>query len=54
MINRTFIGLIILGLSPAVLAQVDTSSSSYKTGQYIGYAFMAVLVILILRKIIKK
>ena len=54
MFTRIVTGLMLLCSSPLVLAQVDTSSDSYKTGQYVGYAFIAILAILILRKILKK
>lgn len=54
MLTRLVLGLILAMVSPSVLAQVDTSSSSYKIGQYVGYVFIIVLAVLILRKIIKK
>jgi len=48
------LGILLAALSPSLLAQVDTSSSSYQIGQFVGFAFVIVLAILILRKIFKK
>ncbi len=51
---RLVFGILLAALSPSLLAQVDTSNSSYQIGQFVGFAFVAVLAILILRKIFKK
>ncbi len=52
---RLVFGLLLAALSPPLLAQVDTSTSAaYQIGQFVGFAFVAVLAIMILRKIFKK
>ena len=51
---RLVLGILLAALSPSLLAQVDTTSSAYQIGQFVGFAFVTVLAILILRKIFKK
>ena len=51
---RLVFGILLAALSPSLLAQVDSSSSAYQIGQFVGFAFVMVLAILILRKIFKK
>jgi hypothetical protein len=51
---RLVFGILLAALSPSLLAQVDSSSSAYQIGQFVGFAFVIVLAILILRKIFKK
>ncbi len=51
---RLVFGILLAALSPSLLAQVDNSSSAYQIGQFVGFAFVTVLAILILRKIFKK
>ncbi len=51
---RLVFGLLLAALSPPLLAQVNTSNSAYQIGQFVGFAFVAVLAIMILRKIFKK
>ncbi len=52
-VKLTF-GISVATLPQLALAQVDNPSSAYQLGQYVGYAFVAVLAILILKKIFKK
>lgn len=46
--------LFVLLLAFADAAAVDTGSDAYNTGRIAGYIFLAVLAVLILRKLFKK
>lgn len=46
--------LFVLLFSAASTAAIDTGSDAYNAGQMAGYVFLAVLAVLILRKLFKK
>jgi len=46
--------LLVLLLAFSNAAAVDTGSAAYNTGRIAGYVFMAVLVVLVIRKLFKR
>ena len=53
-INIYSILLLTVFISPTIAEAVDKTSDSYKTGQYVGYAFGVVLLFLIIKKLLGK
>lgn len=54
LISKLSLSALMLFTLPSIAAAVDETSSSYKAGSYVGYVFIFVLLVLIIKKILGK
>ncbi len=53
-LNVTLLLFLSIFVTPVVAETIDKSSDAYKAGQYVGYAFGAVLLFIIIKKFLDK